>query len=295
MSNQQLQLDEVEALAAIYGSDWITEDFDNRVFSIVVKPEGATDSNNDTSIAVQIRFPLDYPLEAPPLYTLSAPWMKKVEKIKLMNELEEMYCQNAGQSIVYMWIEKIREHLANDKTTHDSTPSEDESPSTDDAFDVEKYNFRNKQHRHSVDEEPIIFHGEPVIDRRSTFQAHVAPVDCVDRAKQLIEVLKSNKKLSTATHNITAYRISGGPHNTCIQDCDDDGEAHAGARLLHLLQILDVRDVMVMVSRWYGGIQLGPDRFKHINNVARELLEKSGFLELNNQTESNAAQKKKKK
>lgn len=29
---------------------------------------------------------------------------------------------------------------------------------------------------------------------------------------------------------------------------------------------------MVVVSRWYGGILLGPDRFKHINNCARNIL-----------------------
>lgn len=44
-----------------------------------------------------------------------------------------------------------------------------------------------------------------------------------------------------------------------------------------LLQILDVRNVMVVVSRWYGGILLGPDRFKHINNCARNILVEEGY------------------
>lgn len=42
-------------------------------------------------------------------------------------------------------------------------------------------------------------------------------------------------------------------------------------------QILDVRNVMVVVSRWYGGILLGPDRFKHINNCARNILVQEGY------------------
>jgi putative IMPACT (imprinted ancient) family translation regulator len=46
-----------------------------------------------------------------------------------------------------------------------------------------------------------------------------------------------------------------------IQDNDDDGETAAGSRLAHLLQVMEVRDVCVVVSRWYGGIKLGPDRF----------------------------------
>jgi hypothetical protein len=35
------------------------------------------------------------------------------------------------------------------------------------------------------------------------------------------------------------------------------GESAAGGRLLHLLNILDVQNVCVVVSRWYGGILLG--------------------------------------
>lgn len=35
-----------------------------------------------------------------------------------------------------------------------------------------------------------------------------------------------------------------------FKDCNDDGEAQAGRRLLHLLQIVDVTNVLVVVSRW---------------------------------------------
>ena len=63
-----------------------------------------------------------------------------------------------------------------------------------------------------------------------------------------------------------------------LQDCDDDGETHAGSRMLHLLEILECENVLVVVSRWYGGIQLGPDRFKHINNAARNVLEIAGVV-----------------
>lgn len=35
---------------------------------------------------------------------------------------------------------------------------------------------------------------------------------------------------------------------------------------------------VVVVSRWFGGILLGPDRFKHINNAARSLLNTCGLI-----------------
>lgn len=62
------------------------------------------------------------------------------------------------------------------------------------------------------------------------------------------------------------------------QDCDDDGEDAAGRRLLHLLQVVDARNVIVVVSRWFGGVLLGPARFTHINNAARALLQECGYV-----------------
>lgn len=86
-----------------------------------------------------------------------------------------------------------------------------------------------------------------------------------------MEQLLRNKKIRQATHNVLAYRIKQ-DNGLIFEDCDDDGETNAGSRLLHLLKILNVNNVIVIVTRWYGGILLGPDRFKHINNAARDAL-----------------------
>lgn len=48
--------------------------------------------------------------------------------------------------------------------------------------------------------------------------------------------------------------------------------------MLHLLQMVDARDVVVVVSRWFGGILLGPARFTHVNNAARDLLSECGYV-----------------
>ena len=43
------------------------------------------------------------------------------------------------------------------------------------------------------------------------------------------------------------------------------------------LVIQNVWNVLVVVSRWYGGVKLGPDRFSIINNVAREAVVEGGW------------------
>ena len=49
--------------------------------------------------------------------------------------------------------------------------------------------------------------------------------------------------------------------------------------IFFLQQQIDVMNVVVIVTRWYGGIHLGPDRFKHINSVARDVLLQQGFIQ----------------
>lgn len=93
----------------------------------------------------------------------------------------------------------------------------------------------------------------------------------------MIATLLLDKKIARASHNITAYRFT--LNGTLYHDNDDDGETAAGSRLGSLLSLLDVTGVVVIVSRFFGGIQLGATRFKHINQAARDALLAGGFLE----------------
>jgi putative IMPACT (imprinted ancient) family translation regulator len=105
-----------------------------------------------------------------------------------------------------------------------------------------------------------------------------------------MNVLLEDNRVAKATHNIMAYRIrqrsqaGRSPSSTIhkpygddkneearwLCDNDEDGEGGAGTKVAQLLDMMDVEDVVVVVSRWYGGVKLGPQRFKVINNVARE-------------------------
>mgnify|MGYP001149001517 CR=1 FL=1 len=108
------------------------------------------------------------------------------------------------------------------------------------------------------------------------FQAHLAVVTSREDVESFKLSLLADRKIAKATHNMLAYRIIT-PQGSTLYDNDEDGEAGAGRRLSELLQLMNANNVAVMVSRWYGGIQLGPDRFRHISNAAREVLEANGF------------------
>ncbi|KAI5854438.1 RWD repeat domain-containing protein [Tricharina praecox] len=121
--------------------------------------------------------------------------------------------------------------------------------------------------------------GPPITEKKSVFIARSIHVSSAAEAHGLVSALISgDKKIQKATHNISAFRIVR-ENGVVVQDNDDDGETAAGSRLAHLLQVMDVKDVCVVVSRWYGGVKLGPDRFRLINTAAREALVLGGFVE----------------
>lgn len=63
------------------------------------------------------------------------------------------------------------------------------------------------------------------------------------------------------------------------QGFHDNNEGGSGLRLLGMLDRLHVVNVLVVVSRWYGGIALGPARFKCMSDVGMEALQNGGYLE----------------
>ncbi|KAI9898458.1 hypothetical protein N3K66_006818 [Trichothecium roseum] len=118
---------------------------------------------------------------------------------------------------------------------------------------------------------------DPIVDSKSTFLGHAVRATSPEQARQHIRrLLHSDRRILNATHNVSAWRIRG-EGAASYQDCDDDGETAAGGRMLRLLQLMDVWDVAVVVTRWYGGVKLGPRRFGVINQAAKDAVLKAGL------------------
>ena len=108
-----------------------------------------------------------------------------------------------------------------------------------------------------------------------SFQAHVATVRCIEQVNWAISQLLRDKKIARATHNMIAYSFvdERGVH---VSDNDDDGEGGSGVKLAATIENTGAQNVLVVVSRWFGGVHLGPARFKFIASVAGALLDEQG-------------------
>ncbi|KAJ3406902.1 hypothetical protein CcCBS67573_g04094 [Chytriomyces confervae] len=113
-----------------------------------------------------------------------------------------------------------------------------------------------------------IHSGQTLTDRKSRFQAHIARASCLEHVHSVVAEIKQLPRVASSTHVMVAYRFKSGDSNR-----DDDGEGGAGDRMLHLLERMNQTDIVAVVVRWYGGIQLGPDRFKDITGVLKTLIE----------------------
>lgn len=94
---------------------------------------------------------------------------------------------------------------------------------------------------------------EIVIDK-SRFIAHVSRAETEEQAQEFIQSIK--KKHWDATHNCSAYLI--GEQNQ-IQKANDDGEPSgtAGVPILEVLKKKNLKDTVVVITRYFGGIKLG--------------------------------------
>lgn len=92
------------------------------------------------------------------------------------------------------------------------------------------------------------------IVEKSTFIGYAKPIKTEEEAVEFINEIK--KKHKDATHNVWAYTVG---ESMNIQRYSDDGEPQgtAGIPTLEVIKKEDLRDVVVVVTRYFGGIKLG--------------------------------------
>ncbi|GAB0131727.1 hypothetical protein EsDP_00000188 [Epichloe bromicola] len=114
---------------------------------------------------------------------------------------------------------------------------------------------------------------QKLTSRGSTFVAHAASLSSPSLRAGLMKALVADKpELETATHNAWALRSSYG-NSPLVQEASfDDGESGCGKFLLGIMREADVKNTLVVLTRWYGGIMLGPDRWRLMRDCLNDAL-----------------------
>jgi len=132
--------------------------------------------------------------------------------------------------------------------------------------------------------------GEARLDRQgSEFIGIVVPVDTVDEAEAVID--NEQETYPDATHHVPAYRVPAGEASaarpveaeTMLREwCSDDGEpsGSSGKPALNVLVQQDLRNLVAVVTRYYGGTNLGVGGLARAYSAAvKEAVDDAGIVE----------------
>ena len=109
-------------------------------------------------------------------------------------------------------------------------------------------------------------------DRGSRYSVTTGKVQSREDIKTFLKTLKKNKKYAKATHNTWAARLT---HEGAIYETkNDDGETGAGMVILRIMQKENITDCIICVTRWFGGVKLQGDRFKHLQDSTKYAIDR---------------------
>ena len=120
---------------------------------------------------------------------------------------------------------------------------------------------------------------EELVEKKSKFIANMFSVNNVNEAEMRIKEIK--KKYYDAKHHCFAY-ITFNEKGEQIQKYSDDGEPSgtAGAPMLELLKGKSLCNIVVIVTRYFGGILLGTGGLvRAYSGVTKLAIEKSEIIE----------------
>ncbi|WAQ83792.1 hypothetical protein PtA15_4A241 [Puccinia triticina] len=295
--------DELSTLAAILGDesldcDWETEEGHVRSISLHIHLDLnnhlSKDTQDDTNFQLLLEIPDGYPSkDARPRLALLAKYIGSFRvNTDLSGSIDKAFeGKPADEPILYDGIETAREIVSEFYQTNRNRRGESSSQAlpilTTQRTEGKTEDNEADQSLEAADGDRtgspgrtkqnfMVYTSEPIVDRKSVFIGHAVALDDPKDVPRILEYLLSDKKTAKASHNMIAWRCES--NGFLHQDNDDDGESAAGSRMQHLLNILDVKNVFVCVSRWFGGIHLGSDRFKHINQATRDALLQGRFI-----------------
>jgi putative IMPACT (imprinted ancient) family translation regulator len=123
-------------------------------------------------------------------------------------------------------------------------------------------------------DEPIIIY-DIIVDCGSRYSVVAKKVSNEAEIPLFVKTLLQDPYFHKATHNSSAYRIAT-PEWAIIESLDDDGETGAGMCILREMRRANAVDMIIIVTRYFGGVHLQTDRFRHVIDATKKMLEKIG-------------------
>ncbi|GAA6193896.1 YigZ family protein [Phaeobacter sp. NW0010-22] len=117
----------------------------------------------------------------------------------------------------------------------------------------------------------LISLGVILTDRGSKYAVTGARVQSRADVDAVLAELKRDKAYAKATHNTWAAVLPQGALKA------DDGESGAGIVILRMMERAELKDHVIIVTRWYGGKKLGGDRFRRVQDAVRAYFEDQGI------------------
>lgn len=118
---------------------------------------------------------------------------------------------------------------------------------------------------------------QDIEEKRSKFIANAYYVENVDEAEKIIKMVK--KQYYDANHNCYAYIVKA---DQVVKRFSDDGEPNgtAGSPILNVLEKNKLYNVLIIVTRYFGGILLGTGGLiRAYTEAALKVVEKSNIVE----------------
>ena len=125
---------------------------------------------------------------------------------------------------------------------------------------------------------------EELVEKKSKFIANIFHVESIEQADEKIKLIK--KKYYDAKHNCIAYRII--EKGQLLEKSSDDGEPSgtAGGPMLNILQKQNLCNIVIIVTRYFGGILLGTGGLvRAYSDATQKVIQKSEIYHLVEGTE----------
>ncbi|KUH33933.1 thymidylate synthase [Thermococcus celericrescens] len=118
-----------------------------------------------------------------------------------------------------------------------------------------------------------------LVIKKSVFIGYASPAETEDEAREFIAKIKAHH--SDATHNVSAYLINDGKNFAVRYDDDGEPKGSAGKPVLKVIQNRGLSNVVVVVTRYFGGIKLGYGGLvKAYSDTASLAIENAGIIEV---------------